>query len=378
MESSSSSDIKNNSYKTLTNNPKHKKISEFVKNEDKNIIMKKNKQNNEKEQKIETLKITLNDKLPAPKKWDENKIRSYGYHKLFLGYLNAYFDHCPIKVSPNMIWQLILNKFSKFVDSNSEELREHFVNFKGTKNLECIRIGTFEDIYRYQDDLIEEFCKKISDNIGTELSDVLTPNFSTSTKETIIAGKVSIMATFKKYFKYSIDMCSCGIPYIILEGNLQDWEKILEKLKILKKCGFSTGKMVEHILKIIDTKKGEIDLNFWRKIIMETKETVHESNGCMSFEVEKNIISGWILDFYDSKFEIIENEEDAYKLNEEVINSPVSVMQMETGEKKDAVIIAGIGDLKQDPINYIVEPIVNYFFSFNEYRWRSFEIDMED
>ena len=152
MESSSSkSDIKNNSYKTLTNKPKHKNISEFVKNEDKNIIMKKkeikkNKQNNEKEQKIETLKITLNDKLPAPKKWDKNKIWSYGYHKLFLGYLNAYFDHCPIKVSPNMIWQLILNKFSKFVDSNSEELREHFVNFKGTKNLECIRIGTFEDV----------------------------------------------------------------------------------------------------------------------------------------------------------------------------------------------------------------------------------------
>ena len=33
------------------------------------------------------------------------------------------------------------------------------------------------------------------------------------------------MATFKKYFSYELDMISCGIPYIILEGNLSDWEK---------------------------------------------------------------------------------------------------------------------------------------------------------
>ena len=224
---------------------------------------------------------------------------SFGYHKVFLGYLNAYFDHCPIKVNPNIIWQLTLNKFSKYVNDNSEKLREYFVNFKGTKDINCIRVGTFEDVYKYKDGLIDEFCKTIEDNIGTELCDALTPNFSTSTKSTIITGKVSIMATFQKYFKYRIYKSTCGIPYILLEGNLQDWEKILEKLKILDKCGFYTETMAKDILKIIETKKGKIDFDFWRKIIMETKETVTESKKCMSVKVEKNVIKGWILDFYD-------------------------------------------------------------------------------
>ena len=179
-------------------------------------------------------------------------------------------------MSPNVIWQLILNKFSRYVNYNSEELRKHFVNFNGKKDITCIRIGTFKDIYKYEDDIIEEFCNKISENIGSELTEALTPNFSTSTKESIIAGKVSIMATFKKYFRYRVGMCTCGIPYIILEGNLEDWEKILKKLKALKKCRFDTLKMENDILKIIDTKKGKIDLDFWRTIIMETKGIVTE------------------------------------------------------------------------------------------------------
>ena len=91
--------------------------------------------------------------------------------------------------------------------------------------------------------MIEEFCEKISENIGNELTEILTPNFTTSTKDSIIAGKVSIMSTFKKYFRYRLGMISCGIPYIILEGNLEDWKKILKKLKVLSKYGFWTEEL---------------------------------------------------------------------------------------------------------------------------------------
>ena len=109
---------------------------------------------------------------------------------------------------------------------------------KVKKNLTCIRIGKLEDADKYTDDIIKEYCNQISQNIGKELIDVLTPNYSTSTKESIISGQVSIMSTFKNYFIYDLLMISCGIPYIILEGNLNDWEKLLEKLKFLSKYGF--------------------------------------------------------------------------------------------------------------------------------------------
>ena len=64
------------------------------------------------ENEIEKLKIVLNENLPAPTKIDEEKIKSFKNHKVLLGYLNAYFNHCPIILSPNVIWQLILNNFS--------------------------------------------------------------------------------------------------------------------------------------------------------------------------------------------------------------------------------------------------------------------------
>ena len=317
----------------------------------------------DKGKEIETLKIVLNENLPKPTRWDENKIWSFGYHKAILGYLNAYFDHCPIKLSPNVIWQLILNKFAKHVDDKSEQLREKFVNFKGKKDLICIRIGKIKDVYKYEDDLIEEFGNKISENVGKELIDNLTPNFSTSNKQTIVSGKVSIMSTFKKYFNYRIRMCVCGIPYIILEGNLSDWEKILEKIKFLSKYDFHTEEIQKDIIEIINTKKGKINLDFWRNIIMKTREITKKTIGCLDKVVEDDFIRGWILHFY-GKIRI--PKENIKDLLEEVVEAPISVKELDTDKICQGKIYAGIRDLKQDPNNFEVEPIVNYCLSLGE------------
>ena len=347
----SNKNVKSRSQVKTINAKIQKKINE-EKNNKKKIL--------EINSKNETMKIILNTNLPPSTKWDDDKIWSFGYNKALLGYLNAYFDHCPIKVSPNIIWQLILNAFSSYVDEHSEYLRNRFVNFAGKKDLIFVRIGTFKDIYKYEDGIIEEFCQKISENIGSEIVEILTPNFSTSTKDTIIAGKVSIMSTFKKYFNYRGGMCTCGIPYIILEGTLEDWEKILKKLEFLSKYDFKIDNMKKNIEEIIRTKKGNINYNFWRKIIMETKETIKEDIGCGCYrDVEKDIIRGWICDFYYG----MKINPERNNLVDEVLKVPVQIKQIETEETKEAIIYTGIRDLKQDPKSFVVEPIVNYCFS---------------
>ena len=60
-------------------------------------------------------------------------------------------------------------------------------------------------------------------------------------------------------------MISCGIPYILLEGTLEDWKKILEKLKSLSKYKFRTEKIEKDIIEIINTKEGKINLDFWEQ-----------------------------------------------------------------------------------------------------------------
>ena len=322
-----------------------------------------------KDSNIETLKIVLNKNLPKSKKWNENKIWSFGYNKVLLGYLNAFVDHCPIKVSPNVIWQLILNAFSKHVNNRSEELRSKFVNFEGVKNLNVIKVGSIDEIYKYEDEIIDELTQKIAENVGKELVNVLTPNFSTSNKNSVISGKVSIMSSFKKYFRYHAEMVRCGIPYILLEGTLEDWEKILEKLKFLSKYDFSNEKMEKDIEEIINTKKGKINLDFWRKIIMETKKEDDDWIGCGSEGKDK--IIGWILDFYNGLNETLSRDSDFI---EEVLEVPIEITEIK-GKKKTikGMIYAGIRDLKQDPETHVVEPIVNYCFSYGEH-YHHFEL----
>ena len=139
----------------------------------------------------------------------------------------------------------ILKRFSEYVEeySDEESFTQKFIDFFGKKDLICVKTGSFNDVNKYQKEIIKDFCEQISANIGKELIDILTPNFTTSNENSIIAGKVSIMSTFKNFFDYNFAMISCGIPYIILEGSLNDWENILNKFKFLSKYGFCSHQM---------------------------------------------------------------------------------------------------------------------------------------
>ena len=72
------------------------------------------------------------------------------------------------------------------------------------------------------------------------------------------------------------------------------------------------------------------------------------------------------MHFY-SQEGIIEKQNGHYKLNDEVITAPITLEDLNTGEKRNGTVYAGVRDLKQDPVSYIVEPIVNYCLSFDEH-----------
>ena len=48
------------------------------------------------------------------------------------------------------------------------------------------------------------------------------------------------MGAFQKYFDYEMGMLICGIPYIILEGTADDYQKIKEKALFLHQCNKET------------------------------------------------------------------------------------------------------------------------------------------
>ena len=75
--------------------------------------------------------------------------------------------------------------------------------------------------------------------LGEKILDFLTPDFSTTTNDSKIICKISIMGAFKKYFEYKLRKKGCGLPYIILEGTADDYKKTLNKANDLKQYRFN-------------------------------------------------------------------------------------------------------------------------------------------
>ena len=233
------------------------------------------------------------------------------------GFYTAHTNHYPIRIKPDDIWLLIVQAFSHHVNINSEELREMFVNFSGKKEL--IVSYPLKTIDEVDSKILEDFSVQINEQmkkfLGDNLLNTLTPNFTTTNKESLIICKISIMGAFKKYFDYTMFLCGCGVPYLILEGTVDDYKKIKEKVNELKKYKFDwyINKIIPHINKMIEAKEGKIDVEYFRNMVQNKEETEYEPglSGMGGHNYRVDHLSGWFLDF----FSYIGDGEGGYEKN---------------------------------------------------------------
>ena len=220
------------------------------------------------------------------------------------GFYKAHMNHYPIRIKPDDIWLLIVQSFSHHVNTNSEQLRHMFVNFSGKKEL--IVQYPLTDVNQVDKKYLEDFSNQINEQmkeyLGEKILDTLTPNFSTTTYDYTIICKISIMGAFKKYFDYTMDLCGCGIPYLIIEGTAEDYKKIITKAKELSKYEFEwyINRIIPHIEKMVEAMEGKIDVDYFKNMIQSKEETEHESgdSGIGGYSYKVDHLSGWFLDFF--------------------------------------------------------------------------------
>ena len=212
---------------------------------------------------------------------------------LLNGFFQAHINHYPIRIRPDDIWLLIVQAFSNHVNANSEELRNYFVNFDSKKTL------TVEYNIRPKDvnkKILEDFSIQINEQmeeyLGKEIMENLTPNFTTTDYDSIIISKLSIMGAFKKYFEYHMSFITCGNPYIILEGTAEDYKKIINKAKNLRKYKFEwyIDRVIPLIQKMVEAKEGNVDIEHFKNIIHEETSS--------DLYITTTYLSGWILKFF--------------------------------------------------------------------------------
>ena len=238
--------------------------------------------------------------------FDKNTELAYIFSKtpILNGFYKAHSNHYPIRIKPDDIWLLIVQAFSNHVNANSERLRGLFVNFDGKKTLKVET--SLSDISQITKIDLEDFSvqinKQMKEFLGEELLDILTPNYTTTDYNSSIVAKISIMGAFKKYFNYEMDLCGCGVPYIILEGTQEDYEKIMSKAEKLKKYNFEwyIDRIIEPISKMVEAKKNNIDVEYFKNFVQNKIETEYVSglSGLGGHDVKVDYIAGWILNFF--------------------------------------------------------------------------------
>jgi hypothetical protein len=283
----------------------------------------------------------------------------FGYHSFFNGMYLAYADHRPFVLSPDMIWLLICQGFARHVNANSENLRHHFVDFSDKISLiviaENIRL---DDPNSPWEEVFPEFSKEIAKYTGSEIINLLSADFTTTTPIEKVASEITIMEAMKSYFEFIVLVLVCGIPEITLLGTPDDWQKILDKTKQLKKYDLDwwTEELEAILEEFVKASKGEINKEFW--INMFKYHSIKEYGASKS-------IDGWIVKFfpYNSKgkrnnLKEIENRSEI--LPEEIVKVDLKHIDLETEIITQLELWAGFIGLEQNQENFALTPKIGW------------------
>lgn len=224
-----------------------------------------------------------------------------GDDNFFKCMVQAYADHRPLVLSPDMVWLIISQGFSRYVNAHTEEMRDLLVFHEG--KMELVTISNNNILLPTGDWklLLNDFSACIAKNTKGELADLITANFSTTGITERIASQVSLMDVVKKYFIYTRISATCGIPSITLKGSPEDWQKVLDKVCSLKKYHLEKWvSELEPILKeFVKASKGNHNTSFWQSIVKKRRiDQIKAGNWCLTDPKKITYLDGWFLKFF--------------------------------------------------------------------------------
>jgi len=319
---------------------------------------------------------TFSSKIEYLPNLDE-KLIDGGCHSFLYGLYLAYSEHRPFTLSPDMLWLLVLQGISNHVNYSHENGNNLFPQLTEKKNIvihnDKIILGDPKSPWH---ETTEEFSNQIEKIVGSEIVSELRADFSTTTLASKVVSEITIMDTFKAYFNYIVHGAICGIPELKLEGSVSDWNRVLQKLEVLKKYDLKWwyNDLKPIITKIKNTAEEIIDNEFWMHIFKV--HTVEEYG-------EPKSIDGWITKFFPftdtgKKFDITSYQnyqiEDIFKiLPKQVVNVNfvhISKDKNQKLEKTDMEYWGGFMGITQDPDTQFLKPKINWCIS---HKSKSFE-----
>lgn len=284
---------------------------------------------------------------------------AYGYNSFFDGMYEAYANHRPFVLSPDMIWLLISQGFARHVNENHEVLRNRLVDFTGKVTLVVESGKSLDDPTLSWEKLLPDFMKQIKQYAGKELVDGLTCDFSTTTSVERIASEITVMEAVKPYFEFVIMYVGCGIPEITLEGSPADWEKVLKKARKLKTYDLDwwISELEPLLTEFVNASKGKVDKDFWRNMFKYHSQKEYGA---------PKIIDGWIIKFfpYDKhgKRNNLKQLAGSNNLPQEIVKADLKFIEAynDTVLEIPLELWAGFVGLQQNNDNFALRPQIGW------------------
>lgn len=213
--------------------------------------------------------------------------------------IEAYNQHHNLVIRPDDVWLAILTQLSVYVNANSDELRDLFVEHSGQRELHIEMDLKGVDHGQVAFQMTRLMASAMRD---PTLRDWVLPAFSTTEKTDEAVASIVFMGTMQKYFTYSWGT-RCGIPSVTLLGEADDWIEIAARCADrLGSGGFGEGartwyRVLEPVLDgFIETFRnpdGRAADKFWKGVCDK-----HKPNGSGAVTY-----SGWItaLCYWDEK-----------------------------------------------------------------------------
>lgn len=186
----------------------------------------------------------------------------------------AFDQHIPFGISPEVVMTIINQEIAQYVKSNSEDLglAALFTNTPGEQKALNVEVDHFR--YGSKDNdwvpAIMKFSGLLEENVPSEIMEVMRPGLSTSNFESDATHLISFMDAASKYYQYSMSTM-CGIPFFRVDGTAKDWQTIMASVDQLRQLIPALGDYFGNLLPVLGkirstVETGKVDERFWSSI----------------------------------------------------------------------------------------------------------------
>lgn len=230
----------------------------------------------------------------------ENEKFSYlGKDTLYQCFVRCFAEHRPLVLTPDVIWLIICQTLTDHIYNHADEYREQIVNHEGKM---LIDVESPFDLYDNRCDwelILDTFYEKIEQKTKNAIAQKVVADFSTTGINERVSSIATLMHGVESYFSYQVTHFVCGIPYITLKGNQNDWTHLLEKASVLKDFGLDYWySWIEPILKeFARAASGKPHLKFWKNIVQVAhKKDFSAGRGCIP---DWHDVNGWCVALFN-------------------------------------------------------------------------------